>query len=169
MFKSLVNEKEFSIALEGNAMNSGTLNDEAFSMELIPNGESGYHIIKDNRSYNVDLVEADYDEKKMILSINGNVYEVDVRDRFDVLLKQLGMDIGNSKKVNELKAPMPGLVLDFKVSEGDTVKKGDALMVLEAMKMENILKSPTDGVVKRFAVSKGDAVEKNQLLLEFES
>lgn len=169
MFKSLVNGKEFSIELDANDQNAGTINGDSFSLGLIANGASGYHIIKDNRSYSVDLVEADYEEKKISLSVNGNIYELDVKDRFDVLLKQLGMDIGSSKKVNELKAPMPGLVLDFKVSEGDAVKKGDALMVLEAMKMENILKSPTDGVVKSFAVSKGDAVEKNQLLLAFES
>ena len=167
MFKSLVNGKEFSVELEGKGLDSGSLNEEQFSMELIADGDSGYHIIKDNRSYSVDLIEANYEEKKMTLSVNGNVYEVDVRDRFDVLLKQLGMDIGNNQKVNELKAPMPGLVLDFKVEEGAEVKKGDALMVLEAMKMENILKSPTDGVVKKFAVTIGDAVEKNQILLEF--
>jgi biotin carboxyl carrier protein len=77
------------------------------------------------------------------------------------------MDKLHSAKVNELKAPMPGLVLDIVVSEGQEVKKGDALVVLEAMKMENILKSPADVVVKKISVKKGTAVEKNQVLVLF--
>jgi biotin carboxyl carrier protein len=83
------------------------------------------------------------------------------------LLKSLGFDDLNAKKVNEIKAPMPGLVLDVRVSEGDTVKKGDAILVLEAMKMENIIKSPTDGIIKKINVKKGVAVEKNQVLINF--
>ena len=62
---------------------------------------------------------------------------------------------------------MPGMVLNILVTEGQEVKKGDALIVLEAMKMENILKSPTDGVIKKIAINKGVAVEKNQLLIQF--
>jgi biotin carboxyl carrier protein len=72
-----------------------------------------------------------------------------------------------TKKVNDIKAPMPGMVLNILVKEGDTVKKGDAILVLEAMKMENILKSPTDGLIKKIAAVKGTAVEKNQLLIQF--
>jgi biotin carboxyl carrier protein len=73
----------------------------------------------------------------------------------------------NASKVNEIKAPMPGLVLDVRVSEGEAVKKGDAIIVLEAMKMENIIKSPTDGIIKKISVKKGVAVEKNQVLIHF--
>ncbi len=62
---------------------------------------------------------------------------------------------------------MPGMVLNILVKEGDVVKKGDPLIVLEAMKMENILKSPTEGTVKKVAAIKGTAVEKNQLLIQF--
>jgi len=72
-----------------------------------------------------------------------------------------------AKKVNDIKAPMPGMVLNILVDEGQEVKKGDALIVLEAMKMENILKSPVDGVIKKIAINKGVAVEKNQLLIQF--
>jgi len=62
---------------------------------------------------------------------------------------------------------MPGLVLNILVEEGQDIKKGDALIVLEAMKMENILKSPADGKVKKVSVKKGVAVEKGQILIEF--
>ena len=62
---------------------------------------------------------------------------------------------------------MPGLVLDIRVVEGDAVKKGDPILVLEAMKMENIIKSPTDGIVKKINVKKGVAVEKSQVLIHF--
>ncbi|MGZ4036047.1 MAG: acetyl-CoA carboxylase biotin carboxyl carrier protein subunit, partial [Bacteroidia bacterium] len=121
----------------------------------------------DNRSYNVEVVKADAAEKSFLVSVNGNKYQLNVKDKFDELLKSLGFDDLNAKKVNEIKAPMPGLVLDVRVAEGDSVKKGDPILVLEAMKMENIIKSPTDGIVKKINVKKGLAVEKNQVLINF--
>ncbi|MNF18105.1 2-oxoglutarate carboxylase large subunit [compost metagenome] len=62
---------------------------------------------------------------------------------------------------------MPGLVLKVLVAENTEVKKGDNLLILEAMKMENILKSSTDGTVKKVLVVQGDKVEKNQVLVQF--
>ena len=67
----------------------------------------------------------------------------------------------------ELRAPMPGLLLNVLVSEGDTVKKGDVIFILEAMKMENALKAMQDGIVKEICVKKGQTVEKNQLLIKW--
>jgi biotin carboxyl carrier protein len=79
----------------------------------------------------------------------------------------MGMESGK-KKLKELKAPMPGLVLDVLVKSGDTVTIGQDLLVLEAMKMENSIKSPQEGVIDEISIQKQDKVEKNQILLSFE-
>jgi biotin carboxyl carrier protein len=80
----------------------------------------------------------------------------------------MGLSLGNAQMVNDIKAPMPGLILEVNVKEGDEVKEGDYLLVLEAMKMENALTAPRDAVIKSISVEKGQTVEKNQLLIEME-
>jgi biotin carboxyl carrier protein len=90
-----------------------------------------------------------------------------VKDKFDELLEQLGMDASSSGKVSEIKAPMPGLVLDVMVAAGDEIKEDQPLLILEAMKMENVIKSPSDNTVKKVSINKGDSVEKNEILIEF--
>jgi biotin carboxyl carrier protein len=105
------------------------------------------------------------EEKIAELRVNNNNYTVHLKDQYDELLHRLGMDKLASNKVNDLKAPMPGLVLAINVSEGQSVKKGDVLITLEAMKMENTLKAVADAVVKKVIVKKGTAVEKNEVLI----
>ena len=68
--------------------------------------------------------------------------------------------------MGEIHAPMPGLVLEINVSEGQEVEKGDPLLILEAMKMENVIKAPGNGIIKKIHVEKGNPVEKNELLVE---
>ncbi len=77
----------------------------------------------------------------------------------------MGIDITAGKKVNYIKAPMPGLVLNVAVAEGQAIKKGDPILVLEAMKMENVIKAPADGAIRKISVNKGDKVEKNQVMV----
>jgi len=125
------------------------------------------HILYEQRSYMVELVACDAIEKQATIKVNGRLYQVAVADQFDLLLKQLGMDTLAANKVQQIKAPMPGLVLNVLVQDGDEVKKGDNLLVLEAMKMENMIKSPADGVVKKVTVAKGEKVEKNAVLVQF--
>ncbi|HEV7230972.1 MAG TPA: biotin/lipoyl-containing protein [Bacteroidia bacterium] len=165
-FKVLVNGKnEHSVVLDN--ANSGSLNNQPFLLDSIRVKEGSFHVIKNNRSYNIEIVKSDPETKSFVLSVNGNKYTLQVKDKYDELLKSLGLDNLNSKKINELKAPMPGLVLSLAVEEGAAVKKGDPLLVLEAMKMENILKAPDDLVVRKITVKKGVAVEKNQVLIYF--
>ncbi|HEX8515240.1 MAG TPA: biotin/lipoyl-containing protein [Bacteroidia bacterium] len=159
------NKKEHQVVMTDET--SGTIDGSEFSWDIAEVKDGSFHVIRNNRSYSVEVIKADVNEKSFLVSVNGNKYQLNVKDKFDELLKSLGLDNMKSNKVNEIKAPMPGLVLDIRVSEGDEVKKGDPILVLEAMKMENILKSPTDGVIKKINVKKGIAVEKNQVLINF--
>jgi biotin carboxyl carrier protein len=101
------------------------------------------------------------------IRVNDNIYTITAKDRFDLLLDQMGLTGLTSAKVSELKAPMPGLVLKVFAEEGMVVQKGDSLFILEAMKMENIIKSPVDAVVKSIKVKPGNKLEKGQILLQF--
>lgn len=130
--------------------------------------EGNFSILWDHVHYEAELVRFDWKGKAMEIKVNGNLYMVNVQDQFDQLLEKLGMDMGAGAKINEVKAPMPGMVLNVKVEAGQEVAKDDALMVLEAMKMENVLKSPGDGKIKKVLVKAGDAVDKNAVLIEFE-
>ena len=166
MLKVKVNNKsEYNIVFDNPS--NGTIDDKPFAWDIIEVKNGSFHIIKDFKSYTVEVIKADAAEKSFLVSVNGNKYQLDVKDKFDELLKSLGFDNLNAKKVNEIKAPMPGLVIDVRVSVGDIVKKGDPIIVLEAMKMENIIKSPTDGTISKINVKKGIAVEKNQVLINF--
>jgi biotin carboxyl carrier protein len=63
---------------------------------------------------------------------------------------------------------MPGLILEISAKEGQEVKEGDYILVLEAMKMENAITAPRDAVIKKITAKKGETVEKNQVLIELE-
>ena len=165
MIKVITNNKERAIVFD--TKNSGVIDGKQFEWDMIQIKEGSFHIIKDNKSYSVEIVKTDFAAKSFTISVNGNKYQLQVKDKFDELLKSLGMDNLNANKINDIKAPMPGLVLELRVEEGNEVKKGDAILVLEAMKMENIIKSPADGIIKKINVKKGLAVEKNQVLINF--
>jgi acetyl/propionyl-CoA carboxylase alpha subunit len=138
------------------------------ALNILQDGDGGYHIIHQSKSYAVRVLEHNVAEKDLSLLINGNKYNVTIEDEYDALLKSMGMGAGAVKKLKKLQAPMPGLVLEVMVCTGAAVKKDDPLMILEAMKMENVLKSPGDAVVKSIEIEKGLAVEKNQVLIHFE-
>jgi biotin carboxyl carrier protein len=144
-----------------------TVDGEPFNWDLVNLGDGRYHLIWEGRSYSAELLEVDATAKQVRLKLNGQHFELQAKDRFDLLLDKLGMSQAASNKVNEVKAPMPGLIVDIRVAPGQTVQKGDALLVLEAMKMENILKSPGDGVVSAIKVSLRDNVNKGQVLVQF--
>lgn len=124
-------------------------------------------IIFQNKVYNVELLSTDSVQKTAEVKVNGQVYHLEIANQYDLLLKQMGMENLGVKKIQQVQAPMPGLVLEVMVQNGTSVQKGDNLLVLEAMKMENIIKSPCDGIIQQVRVQKGDKVEKNAVLIKF--
>lgn len=165
MYKAKVNnEQALNIELDGKHIR---VDGQLVALDAVELGQGHSHIIHQDQSYRVELESLDSGEKSAIVKVNGNVYRVDIADQYDLLLAQLGMDSLSARQVTDVRAPMPGLVLDILVVPGQQVKKGDNLVVLEAMKMENMLKSAVDGEVKAVPIQKGDKVEKNSILVQF--
>lgn len=162
MYKVTVDSKDFAIESDGKG---NSMDGKPFNADVLEFKEGKFHILIDHRSFTAEVLSFDFDEKSFEIKVNNNIYTAKVQDRFDQLLKQMGIDGTAGKKVNDIKAPMPGMVLQVMVENGQAIKKGDAIVVLEAMKMENILKSPSDGIVKTVKVIKGDKVEKNQVMV----
>jgi biotin carboxyl carrier protein len=130
--------------------------------------ENKFHLILNHQSRNVEVVKRDLRNKVYQIKINSNLYEVKISNSLDLLIKDMGLSLGSAKKENEIKAPMPGLILEINVEEGQEVKEGDALLVLEAMKMENTISASYDATIKSITVDKGQSVAKNELLIELE-
>lgn len=107
--------------------------------------------------------------KKYRVNVNGSVYEVEIEEisASEVAIKPAAAPApvaaapAGGQKIN---APMPGTILDVRVQSGSTVKKGDILFILEAMKMENEIMAPCNGKITGVNVRKGDSVETAALL-----
>jgi biotin carboxyl carrier protein len=144
------------------------INGKNISADIITLDENQLHIIVNHKSYTADLIAIDESGKNLKLKINGKIFELNIKDKIDLLLESMGLDKALVKVIKDIKAPMPGLVVSILVKEGDVIKKGEPLVALEAMKMENIIKSPADVVIKKINISKGLALEKGQVMIEFQ-
>jgi len=103
------------------------------------------------------------------LSVDGFRIEVEALDERARAIRELSKSTERPRGTARLAAPMPGLVVRVNVNEGDRVRAGQGLVVMEAMKMENELKASAAGTVRRVLVTPGSAVEKGALLLELEA
>lgn len=140
----------------------------AKNLDAVSVAKNKFHILHNGQSVKAEIIAADFNAKKYSIKINNNVYEVSIANALDQLIKEMGFEVGASKQVNAIKAPMPGLILEVSVTEGQEVEENDPLLILEAMKMENSIVSPRSGKIKSVTAIKGAAVEKGQLLIEFE-
>jgi biotin carboxyl carrier protein len=125
-------------------------------------------LVGPKNTLSIDVVSVNREERSVTIQYKGRKHQFQVSEPLDELLKSMGLDNAMQTKIAELKAPMPGLVLDILVSPGQAVQKGDKLLVLEAMKMENAIKAPADATISAVRCEKGQAVDKNQVLLSFD-
>jgi len=165
MYNIKVNNKhDFEVDRKGDDL---LVNTNVINADIKQLNNMLYHVINNNGSYNAEVVSFDSETKTASIKVNNNIYNLTAKDQFDVLLDKMGLSNLMAAKVSDIKAPMPGMVLKVLVYEGDDIKKGDNLFVLEAMKMENIIKAPADVVIKSIKIKPGDKVEKGQILILF--
>ena len=158
-----VNNKRFEIDIDsdGNIVLDGDPRLVDFrAME----GNSVFSLIIDNISYEAVVEERD---GKYHVLIRGDQYEVMVQDERALRLAEAagGGLMGASSGEVVIRSPMPGGIVAVPVKEGQDVKKGQTVVVLESMKMENELKAPRDGTIAHVHVAPGDSVEQNKALI----
>lgn len=146
------------------------LNDKPVNVKILSKiGKTVYSVSVDNQLYIVDIQDKDNDFIQIYT--DGFMFEVELTNEKKKLIQQYLKDTGAGEDTGyaQVKAPMPGLVIKIPVSIGDEVKKGDNIIIIEAMKMENAISSPISGVIKTINATEGKSVEKAELLIEIES
>jgi len=142
--------------------------ESAQNLDISKSKDGSIHVLHKNISYKAENISVNSIDKKVSLTINGRDYTFTIEDKLDQLIDKMGLSTVNNEVSKEVKAPMPGLILDIMVEKGQSVSQGQSLLILEAMKMENVIKAEADSIVSEINLAKGDTVEKNQVILVFE-
>ncbi len=129
-------------------------------------GNNVYQLVDKGSSEVVEVLNVDIAQKQMTIRHRHTTYDLVFKNELDLVLDKMGIKRAVDNVSPDVKAPMPGKVIDVVVKEGDQISKGDAILILEAMKMENVLKAEADCSIKKVLVSSAENVEKNQVLVE---
>ena len=167
MLQIKVNNKVFSVALDTVSDLKAELNGKLVEYEMEELEAGRFLMRKGNEVVEIFLLSASEDGKELEVQVGQSYFKAGIQTEFDQLLGTMGFKSGDSKKLKELKSPMPGKIISVLVKEGAEVKAGDPLLVLEAMKMENVLQCIVDGKVEKIMVDKGASVNKNDILIKF--
>ena len=157
---TIINDTRFEIEIEKDG--SLRVNGEPREVDFLALGPSLYSILMDHRSYEMVIEER---EGAYEVLMQGRLYTGEVLDERAQLLAMRRGGLGVESGELSVKSPMPGLIVAIPVTEGQEVKKGQTLVILESMKMQNELKTPRDGIVQRISVAPGQSVEQNKLLI----
>ncbi|MFO8000458.1 MAG: biotin/lipoyl-containing protein [Marinilabilia sp.] len=137
------------------------IGDREYTLDVEKVEEGVYSVLNEGSSQNMEIIKSE----------NQDSYTVNTRyQTFDIEIASAVPMAGNakkrSKKVEHIKAPIPGNIVSLKVVEGDPVEEYQTLVVLSAMKMENELKAPANGVISKVNVKEGDIVKEGAVLVE---
>lgn len=155
-----INDKKFEVEIR----NDGTMwvNGVQRTVDFLPLTDALYSLIMDNTSHEVVVEERDGAYEVLM---GGRMYSSTVLDERAQLMKSRRGGLEADSGEISIKSPMPGLIVAIPVSEGDAIKAGQTLVILESMKMQNELKAPRDGTVQRISVKPGETVEQKKVLI----
>ncbi len=149
-----------------NTLDTSNLKNQLTHNQIIDLGSNVYQIVGADSTETIEVLEVDLNTKEMKIRHCHNVYDIHFRNGLDQVLKSMGIKRAVETINTDVKAPMPGKVLEVIAKEGDTVLKGEPILILEAMKMENVLKAENDCSIKKVLIKSQESVEKNQILIE---
>lgn len=156
-----VEDQEFTITIDRE--DRIIVNDQVYNIDFQQLVEGGMlSLLLNNRSLEAIVEERD-DAWDVLL--RGELYSIQVQDERAYRLAKARGTVAEASGETVVKSPMPGIIIAVPVEQGQSVKKGDQVIILESMKMENELRSPRDGVVHRVHVAPGASVEKAQALV----
>lgn len=159
-YLTTVNGQRFEIELDKDGRL--IINGEARQVDFQHISEALYSALINHKS--VEALVERHEGRYQVL-IEGELYAVEVLDERQQRLMSASSGFGAAQGEVTIRSPMPGLIIAVRVSEGEAVRKGQPLVVLESMKMENDIKAPRDGKVERIHVEKGQTVEQNKALV----
>ncbi|MFM7021437.1 MAG: acetyl-CoA carboxylase biotin carboxyl carrier protein subunit [Flavobacteriales bacterium] len=167
MLQIKINNKVFAVAADKLSGLRAEVNGKLVDYEIEELGDGRFLLRRGNEVTEIFLLSEGENGKELEIQVGQSYYKAEIQTEFDQLLGTMGFKSGDSKKLKELKSPMPGKIISLLVEEGAEVKAGQPLLVLEAMKMENVLQCVVDGKVEKIMVTKGASVNKNDILIKF--
>jgi biotin carboxyl carrier protein len=165
-FIAKLGDQNYTVEIEesGKSVYRVSVDGNEFIVDGKKTGRTNYSLIVDNRSFEIEVDHTDDEYRVLVDGRNYRIQLVDER-RVRVGSGQLGSEPQGRQNVS---VPMPGKVIAVLAAEGDTVEKGQGLVIVEAMKMENEVRSPIAGIVKEIRAKPGDTVEGGAVLLVVE-
>ncbi|MBA7513467.1 hypothetical protein ES705_05483 [subsurface metagenome] len=143
--------RDFRICLDGKEMKVEVAHEQGAQLTLIV----------DDKPFNIVL---ELDDQ---ILVNDEAYSIEILDeQIQKLIKTSPKELFTKELA--IKVPMPGLIIEVSVKQGDTVKQGQGLLIVEAMKMQNEMNAPRDGIVKKILVQKGQIVNSGDTLIIIE-
>ena len=136
--------------------------------ELNVLGSNIFELKNKNGNKLIEVLAYDLDNKTVTIRYRHHTYDIEFKNDLDRVLDKMGIKRSVENINRDVKAPMPGKVIELIAKVGDQLQKGDGILILEAMKMENVIKAETICIIKKILINKLDNVEKNQVLIELE-
>ncbi len=141
------------------------LDDKEYELKLINFKTNLIEFIFDNTFYEIRILDSNSTDLKILL--NGNPLTLKKHSRLNEILEKFSGRSGSGgglSSQNSISSQIPGRVISLSVNKGDSVKKGDNIVVLESMKMQIAIKSPKDGVIKELRVKEGQSISRNDIV-----